>query len=148
MRRRLRRLFLSIANWCATPVDENFDDGFDGIPSSEETNAMTARAVARRLANINDRTSAGYLILSHELNLKIAKEQSKATLTSGWVTAIATVIVGVAGFLIGTSSKTEVTFNPIPQPATTCNCTQNVTTPLPAENKKQATDNRSAHAKP
>ena len=99
MRKYLHHLFIRLTKMLEEPNQEQFEDGFDGIPSSEETAVMTPRALARLLSNTTP-NSPGYTILSHELNLKIAKEQSKATLAAAWIGAIVALIAVVLTFAL------------------------------------------------
>ena len=119
MRTYLRRLFLRIAICLESSDGEQMEDGFDGVPSADETDAMTPRAIARLLAGVKDQSSSAYIILSHELNMKIAKEQSKATLNAGWLGAGATLVAvflsAGLGYFIG-SSQSEKPNHGVEQP--------------------------------
>jgi hypothetical protein len=118
---------------------EAFDRVFHGMPPKTEREKMSPENLALELAK-HQSGSPAYIILSHELSLRLAKEQSKATLSAGWLGAGATVIAVLLsagiGYLAGTS-KTKILECPVSQPSTTCNGTQNVAPPLPAKNEKQ-----------
>ena len=122
-----------------TEQQEAFDRVFHGMPPNTEREKMSPENLALELTK-HENSSPAYIILSHELSLRLAKEQSKATLSAGWLGAGATVIAVLLsagiGYLAGTS-KTKILECPVSQPSTTCSCTQNVAPPLPSKNEKQ-----------
>ncbi|ULA64200.1 MAG: hypothetical protein LZF86_110902 [Nitrospira sp.] len=67
---------------------------------------MSVLQLAELLVPLQKDTVA-YIVLSHELNLKIAKCQAKATSQAGWISAAATIIGAFVtfalGYFIGTS---------------------------------------------
>ncbi len=87
--------------------NEQLLEGFYGLPSEIERAKMTVLQLAELLSN-QQQGSPAHLVIEHELNLKIAKVQAKATLSSGWVSAfgsIASALLGVLlGYFIGTTS--------------------------------------------
>lgn len=117
MKKTLHSFFIRLAIMLepSTEEEDAMEDGFDGIPSSIETEYMSARSLARKLHCIQ-LDSPARLILSHELNLKLAKEQSKATITAGWIGfsgSIFAVIISLAlGYLIGTLQSEKKYYHP------------------------------------
>lgn len=85
-------------------------ESYHGIPSEKEREAMSVLQLAELLASLQKDT-VPYIVLSHELNLKIAKGQAKATLNAGWLGAVATIIAALVtfalGYFIGTSQPKE-----------------------------------------
>ena len=73
---------------------------FHGIPSPHKRAKMSPEELAIILST-RDKDSAVYILLSHELNLKIAKLQSKATLSAGWLGAGATIVAVLLTFTLG-----------------------------------------------
>ena len=91
-------------------AEEAFEQGFHGIPSPQERAKMSAEKLAIELSK-QEKCSPPYILLEHELNLRLAKEQAKATLSAGWLGASATVIavflsIGL-GYLAGASQSKE-----------------------------------------
>lgn len=80
--------------------DEDFHEGFHDLPSEKERKAMSVLALAELLAT-RKKDSPAYIVLDHELNLKIAKVQANATLNAGWLGAGATIIAVLIGFALG-----------------------------------------------
>jgi hypothetical protein len=112
MRKLLHRFFIRLSIQFEDPNGNQFDDGFDGIPSSDETSTMTTRSLARLLSNTQSGSPA-HVILSHELNLKIARDQSKATLRAGWIgfsgAIIAAAFTAWLGYNVGSSATKDIT---------------------------------------
>ena len=83
-----------------------FVHAFHGLPNEMERESMSVLRLAELLAGV-ERDSTAYIVLSHELNLKIAKLQSKATLSAGRLGAGATIVSSLVtfalGYFIGTS---------------------------------------------
>jgi len=81
---------------------------FHEIPNYEKRKKMSPEELSIFLSK-QKKDSPAYILLSHELNLKIAKFQSKATLNAGWLgaaaTIIATLLSGALGFFIGQNVK-------------------------------------------
>jgi hypothetical protein len=90
--------------------DEDFSEGFHDLPSEKERGAMSVLQLAELLVLLQKDT-VPYLVLSHELNLKIAKCQVKATLNAGWLgvggTIISALISFALGYFLGTSQPKE-----------------------------------------
>ena len=67
---------------------------------------MSVLEIAEALAGAS-RDSVQHIVLSHELNMKIAKEQSTATLRAGWAGVVGAVTTALLtfclGYFIGTS---------------------------------------------
>ena len=110
--------------------DEDFREGFHDLPSEKERKAMSVLALAEVLAT-RKKDSPAYIVLDHELNLKIAKVQAKATLNAGWLGAGATIIAVLIGFALG-----YYTGNPQTQKSNELK--QNETSPAPAINANSA----------
>ena len=81
-------------------AEEAFVHGFHGLPSARERDAMSVIKIAELLSH-QPEGSVPHVVLSHELNLKIAKVQSKATLSAGWIGAASTVSAAVLTFVLG-----------------------------------------------
>ncbi len=90
--------------------EEAFEQGFHDIPDPRIRTGMSPEKLAIELSKL-ERGSPPYILLEHELNLRLAKEQAKATLSAGWLGAGATVlavfIAAGLGFLVGTSQPKE-----------------------------------------
>lgn len=90
--------------------DEDFSEGFHGLPNEKKRGAMSVLQLAELLVPLQKGT-VPYIVLSHELNLKIAKCQVKATLKAGWLgvggTIISALISFALGYFLGTSQLKE-----------------------------------------
>lgn len=90
--------------------EEAFEQGFHGIPDPRVRAVMSPERLAIELSKL-EKGSPPYILLEHELNLRLAKEQAKATLSAGWLGAGATILavfIGAAlGYLVGTSQPKE-----------------------------------------
>lgn len=69
---------------------------FHDIPPSNKRQKMSAEELAILLSGCKPDTPK-YILIEHELNLRIVKEQNKTTLLAASITAIS----GVIGILIG-----------------------------------------------
>lgn len=91
-------------------AEEAFEQGFHGIPDPGKRAGMSQEKLAIELSRL-EKGSPPYILLEHELNLRLAKEQAKATLSAGWLGASATVlavfIAAALGYLAGTSQPKE-----------------------------------------
>lgn len=103
-------------------ADNNYDEdlsvGYHGIPNAEQREAMSVLQLAEEIAKHKE-GSPPYIVLSHELNLKLAKLQAKATLSAGWVNAVAAVIAVLISFALGYfigASPTKELEKPVAQP--------------------------------
>ncbi|MCP5007732.1 MAG: hypothetical protein GY941_27920 [Planctomycetes bacterium] len=82
-------------------VEENeLLEGFFDLPSEQERADKTVLQLAELLSNQKVGTPA-YIVLEHELNLKIAKVQAKATLRSGWLGFAGAIIAVLFAFALG-----------------------------------------------
>jgi hypothetical protein len=90
--------------------DEQMTEGYYSLPSERERAKMSVLQLAELLST-RKQGLPDYLVIEHELNLKIAKLQAKVTLQAGWLSvvgSILTAIVGAAlGYFIGTSQQKE-----------------------------------------
>lgn len=100
MRQFLRRICIRLASKLADPQGQEFEEGFAGVPSADELSEMSTFSLAQNLANHKSGTPA-YILVEHELTLKIAKLQAKATLSSGWIGAIGAILAAAVGYLFG-----------------------------------------------
>lgn len=92
---------------------DEFDEGFHDLPSARKREAMSVIQLAEILRPLQ-KDSVAYIVISHELNLKIAKEQSKATLKAGWIGAGATLAAAVLSFLLGAYTERAKVKEPAP----------------------------------
>jgi hypothetical protein len=81
-------------------AEEAFEQGFHGIPDPKQRAIMSPEMLAIELFKL-EKGSPPYILLEHELNLRLAKEQAKATLSAGWLGASATVLAALATFALG-----------------------------------------------
>lgn len=135
-------------------AEEAFEQGFHGIPHPNERAKMSPEKLAIALSNL-EKESPPYILLEHELNLRLAKEQSKATLSSGWLGLIGSISASlfgvVLGYFIGTLSPKEMKQEPSAQ-AYRCECnhtvqgTVGVQKPLPSSTVMQGS--KSVDVKP
>jgi len=79
-----------------SPEEEAFEQGFHGLPSPKERARMSAERLAILLCEQTPGTPA-YILVEHELNLRIAQVQSHATLWSAGIGALAGVLAAIAG---------------------------------------------------
>lgn len=90
--------------------EDDILEGFHDLPSEKEREAMSVLRLAELMAT-REKGSPPYIVLAHELTLKIAKLQTKATLRSGWLGVGGTVFTALAtfalGYFVGTSSPHE-----------------------------------------
>jgi hypothetical protein len=114
-----------------TPQEEKEEqEGFiwavDGLPPENIRNKMTVVELAEILTKCKD-SSLAHIVISHELNMKIAKQQSKATLSAGWIgaggAAVASIISAYLGFLLGTAQPCKP--NNAPENKKPAHATQN-----------------------
>lgn len=79
---------------------QEFIEGFNGILESErERKKMTPAQLAIRLSKC-EKDSPAYVLLSHELNLRIAKVQSTAIYVGAFAGIFGTIIGIVIGVLL------------------------------------------------
>lgn len=84
-------------------AEEAFDHGFYNIPGAKKRAKLSCEKLAIELWKC-EKDSPPYILLAHELNLRLAREQVNATLRVGWLTALAALAIFVLGQLFGTSS--------------------------------------------
>lgn len=118
--------------------NEDLSVGYHGIPDARQREAMSVLQLAEEMVKHKE-GSPPYIVLSHELNLKLAKLQAKATLSAGWVGAVATVVAAFIsfafGYFIGTSSAKELE-KPAVQPTAVSGNKQQIT-PTPTTKNAQ-----------
>jgi hypothetical protein len=73
--------------------EEEYHYAWHGVPDPQKRASMSPEDLAIELSKIEDSNSPPYILLSHELNLRLAKEQSKATYI-GIVSGLAGVVLG------------------------------------------------------
>jgi hypothetical protein len=95
--------------------DEAFAQGFHGIPDPRKRARMSAEKLAIELSNL-EKGSPPYILIEHELNLRLAKEQAKATLTAAWLgagaTLVAVFLAAAVGYLAGALQRKEANDGP------------------------------------
>lgn len=89
--------------------DEEFSQGFHGTPFEKEISKKTVGQLADLLQDANIKNDfSKRTVVEHELNLRLAYVQSRATLRAGWLGLIGALIgalLGVAlGYFLGTLS--------------------------------------------
>lgn len=99
-------------------AEEAFEQGFHGIPDPKQRATMSPEKLAILLSQQQAGTPA-YILVEHELNLRIAGIQSRATLRSGWLGLLGALLGAALGFFLGTLSPKEVKQEP---PAQVCRC--------------------------
>ncbi len=80
--------------------EEAFIGEFYDVPGEQERANMTALQLAELFSTRQVGTPA-YIVLEHELNMKIAKVQAKATLSSGWLCLTGSIIAALFAFALG-----------------------------------------------
>lgn len=97
---------------------EAFGEGFHGLPSARARAAMSVLQLAEEIAK-HKVASPPHIVLSHELNLKLVREQARATIGAGWLAvggAVSAVVLTFAlGWVVGASPKKESNNNPTTQ---------------------------------
>ncbi len=81
-------------------VEEALSEGFHDLPSEQERADMTVLQLAELLSTRQVGTPA-HIVLEHELNMKIAKVQAKATRSSGWLGFGGSIIAALFAFALG-----------------------------------------------
>ena len=82
IRKFIRRTLLRAARRFEGPEQESFDVGIDSIPDTDERAVMSAHQLAHVVADAarnQGKDSVAFILLSYEMQLKLAKEQSSAT---------------------------------------------------------------------
>lgn len=80
--------------------NEQLSEGFYNLPTEKERAKMPVLQLAELLSKRKPGTP-DYLVLEHELNLKIAKQQAQATLRSGWLALVGSVLAAFITFALG-----------------------------------------------
>ena len=80
--------------------NEDLSVGYHGIPDAKERETMSVLQLAEEMVKHKEGSPA-HIVLSHELDLKLAKLQAKATLSAGWVGAVATIVAAIVSFALG-----------------------------------------------
>jgi hypothetical protein len=131
--------------------EEAFEQGFHGIPDPQKRAKMSPERLAIELSK-QEKDSPPYILLEHELNLRLAKEQANATLLAGRFGGIAAIVAAlltaVLGYFVGSSQSNQNSREVNTCPASTCNYTQNFTPPSPAKNEQQAPGNANSKINP
>ena len=112
MRSVIRRLLLRLAARFGTDT-EKFEEGLAGVPDSDNRAVMSPLKLAQILSTSTPGSTA-YILIEHELQLKIAGVQANATRSAGWLrfwgTLVAAAIAFFLGYFIG-PSPTKVSNN-------------------------------------
>ncbi|MGB7420802.1 MAG: hypothetical protein WA917_02870 [Comamonas sp.] len=80
--------------------EEAFEQGFYGIPDPKIRAKMSPERLAIELSN-QEKGSSAYLLLEHELHLRIASIQANATQAAGRYGVLAAVLGAVVTFFLG-----------------------------------------------
>lgn len=84
-------------------AQEALEQGFYNLPNSRERARMSPQKLAILLSQQETGTPA-YILVEHELDLRIASVQSKATVRAGWLGLIGALFGATLGFFLGTLS--------------------------------------------
>lgn len=85
---------------------EALEQEFYDLPDSRERARMSPQKLAILLSQQAAGTPA-YILVEHELDLRIASVQSKATVRAGWLGLIGALCGATLGFFLGTLPKAE-----------------------------------------
>ena len=131
-------------------ADSNYNEfrgaAYHGIPDAKEREAMSVLALAEEMVKHQNepKDSVPYIVLSHELNIKLAKLQAKATLNAGWLGASATIIAvfiaAALGYFIG-ASQTKEPNDGKREKTSASQGSQPVTATIPTKNAQKAGKN-------
>lgn len=83
---------------------EAIDQGFHDLPDPRERARMSPERLAILLSQQRPDTPA-YILVEHELDLRIASIQSKATVRSGWLGLIGALLGAMLGFFWNAITK-------------------------------------------
>ena len=114
--------------------EESFYEGFHGLKSPEEREAMSVLELAELLAPLQKDT-ATYIVLSHELNLKIAKHQAKLNHRTVLIAGAFTITGAVMGAV-----ATSYFSSQLPITITNCQSHKNCETGI-TKTQKEAANN-------
>lgn len=92
--------------WRDAQEQKAFEAIFDDIPSDDDRKNMSEKELAEVLSTCKAGTPA-YILVEHELNIRIAGIQSRATLRSGWLGLLGALLGAALGFFLGTLSPTH-----------------------------------------
>ena len=130
--------------------EEAFEQGFNGIPDPQKRAKMSPEKLAIELSK-QEKDSPPYILLEHELNLRLAKEQSKATLEAGryggHAAVLSAILTAVLGYWLG-SSQFQESEKVNACPAAICNCACPVAPIVPAIDGNKAVKNPVSKANP
>ena len=96
IRKFIRRQLLRAARRFEGPEQEGFAVGGDGVPDADERAVMSAHKLAQAVAEAarnQGKDSVAFILLSYELQFKLAKEQSTATYRAA--------VIGLLGIGVG-----------------------------------------------
>ena len=96
IRKFIRRQLLRAARRFEGTEQEGFDVGGDGVPDADERAVMSAHKLAQAVAEAarnQGKDSVAFILLSYELQFKLAKEQSTATYRAA--------VIGLLGIGVG-----------------------------------------------
>ncbi len=125
---------------------EAFEQGFHGIPDPQTRAKMSPEKLAIELSK-QEKDSPPYILLEHELNLRLAKEQSIATRSAGWYGAVATIVAVFIGYFLG-SSQCEKSNSGLAQSTPTRQEAKSLTPSTPAKNINAGGNNGAKQTKP
>ena len=86
--------------------DEAFEAAFHGLPDPKKRAVMSPEKLAILLSQ-QEVGSPAHILVEHELNLRIASIQSRATLKSGWLGLSGALFGTAVGFFLSTLSPKE-----------------------------------------
>lgn len=84
-----------------TEATEAFENGFYDLPSQKELSKMNIVQIAGLMFNEKNHDSVKYIVLAHELNMKIVKAQNAATMASAKIGFLGVLIGLFFGWLLG-----------------------------------------------
>jgi hypothetical protein len=130
--------------------EEAFEQGFHGIPDPQKRVKMSPEKLAIELSK-QEKGSPPYILLEHELNLRLAKEQVNATLLAGRFGGVAAIVAAlltaVLGYWLGASQSQEPA-KVNASPSATCNCAYPIAPVVPAVSGNKAAKNPDGKANP
>jgi len=130
--------------------EEIANEVWHDIPPQSERAKMSPEQLSILLSSC-EKDSPKYTLLSHELNMRIAKEQSKATLEAGRYSGNAAILAAlltlILGYLLGSSQSNELQ-NAKTCPSSTCTCSYPVTPLSSAKIEHHATKNTNGKVNP
>ena len=135
--------------------DEEFHYGWHGVPDPQKRATLSSEDLAIELSKIEDKNSPPYILLGHELNIRLAQEQAKLNHRSARLNAVFTIIGAVVGSAATAMFSSQPT-QPIAHYQTPQNCPtacatsksvvinkNNLATPLPAVGVKTPAPSKS-----